>query len=88
VALAQSQTGNLSGTVSDQSGVIQGATILIRDNQTGKERTVVTGDSGSFSLPQLNVGTYTIKITAAGHKTFTATALKIDVLSTLNGEKK
>ena len=79
VALAQSQTGSLVGTVSDASGVIQGATVVVKDNQTGKERTVVSGDSGGFTLSQLEVGTYTVKITAAGHKTFTATDLKIDV---------
>ncbi len=78
-ALAQSQTGNLVGTVSDASGVIQGATEVVTDNQTGKERTVTSGDSGGFTLSQLNVGTYTVKVTAVGHKTFTATDLKIDV---------
>jgi len=78
-ALAQSQTGNLVGTVSDASGVIQGATVVVTDNQTGKERTVTSGDSGGFTLSQLNVGTYTVKVTAVGHKTFTATDLKIDV---------
>ncbi|HEX6186592.1 MAG TPA: carboxypeptidase-like regulatory domain-containing protein [Pyrinomonadaceae bacterium] len=79
VALAQSQTGNLTGTVSDASGVIPGATVVVKDNQTGKEATVVTSDSGVFSVPQLSVGTYTVTITAPGHKTFTATDLKIDV---------
>jgi Carboxypeptidase regulatory-like domain len=81
-ALAQSNTGNLAGTVSDPSGVIQGATVLVRDDKTGKEKTVVSNDVGSFSLSQLDVGTYTVKITSPGHKTFTATALKIDVNAT------
>ena len=79
VALAQSQTGNLVGTVSDASGLVQGATIVVKDNQTGSEKTVVTGDAGGFTVSQLQVGTYTVKITAPGHKTYTATDLKIDV---------
>ena len=78
-ALAQTNTGNLTGTVSDASGVIQGASVVVRDDKTGQEKTVVTNDVGSFSLSQLDVGLYTVKITAPGHKTFTATALKIDV---------
>src|ERR1700730_18254014 len=53
VALAQSQTGNLVGTVSDASGLVQGATIVVKDNQTGTEKTVVTGDNGGFTLSQL-----------------------------------
>ena len=78
-ALAQTNTGNLTGTVTDPSGIIQGATVVITDDKTGKEKTVVTNDAGGFSVSQLDVGTYTVKITSPGHKTFTATALKIDV---------
>jgi Carboxypeptidase regulatory-like domain len=78
-ALAQTNTGSLTGTVSDSSGVIQGATVVVRDDKTGNEKTVVTNDAGGFNVAQLDVGLYTVKITAAGHKTFTATALKIDV---------
>ena len=76
---AQSNRGNLSGTVSDSSGVIPGVTVTVKDNQSGKEVTVVSSDSGGYNVAQLDVGTYTVKITAAGHKSFTATAVKIDV---------
>lgn len=78
-AWAQTNTGNLTGTVKDLSGIIQGATVVVTDDKTGKEKTVVTNDGGGFSVSQLDVGTYTVKITSPGHKTFTATALKIDV---------
>ena len=80
LALAQSgNTGNLVGSVADASGTIAGAEVLVKDNQTGRERTVTTGDSGTFSVPQLDVGTYTITISAPGHKKFVATEVKIDV---------
>ncbi|MGH9972010.1 MAG: TonB-dependent receptor [Pyrinomonadaceae bacterium] len=78
-ALAQSSTGNLVGTVSDASGVIQNATVVVRDNKTGRERTVQSNDSGGFTVPDLDVGTYTVTIASAGHKTHTATEVKIDV---------
>ena len=78
-AFAQTNTGSLTGTVTDPSGIIQGATVVVTDDKTGKEKTIVTSDAGSFSLSQLDVGTYTVKITSPGHKTFTATAVKIDV---------
>ena len=82
-ALAQgSNTGTLTGTVSDPAGVIQGATVVIHDDKTGAEKTVVTTGEGGFTVAQLDVGTYTVKITSPGHKTFTATAVKIDVGST------
>ncbi len=37
-AFAQSNTGTLVGTVSDPSGLIAGATVVVTDSQTGKER--------------------------------------------------
>jgi hypothetical protein len=79
MALAQSNTGRLVGTVSDPSGVIPGATVLVTDTKTGKERTIIASDDGTFTVPQLEPGTYTVRISAAGHKTFSASEVKIDV---------
>ncbi len=77
-ALAQTSSQNLVGTVSDASGVIPNATVVVKDNQSGKERTVQTTDQGGFTVPNLVVGTYTVTVTSAGHKTFTAAQVKID----------
>lgn len=77
-SFAQSNTGRLVGTVSDPSGVIPGATVVVTDNKTGKERTVVASDDGSFAVPQLEAGTYTVRVSAPGHKTFSANEVKID----------
>ncbi len=75
----QSNTGNLNVNVSDPAGVIPGATIVITDNQTGRERTVVTSDEGSASIPQLEVGNYTVKVSSQGRKTKIFNDVKIDV---------
>src|SRR5689334_16424678 len=77
-AFAQSTTSTLSGTVSDASGVIQNATVVVKDNKTNRERTVQTNESGLFVIPDVDVGTYTVTVTAGGHKTFTATEVKVD----------
>lgn len=60
------------GTVSDARGVIQNATAVVKDNQTGREKTVQTNDQGGFTLSDLNLGTFTVTVMAAGHKTHTA----------------
>jgi|CXWL01.1.fsa_nt_gi hypothetical protein len=78
-AFAQSNTGTLVGTVSDPSGLVAGATVTITDDQTGKTRTVMTNAEGSFTLSQLDVGDYTVKVTATGHKTKTYSGVKIDI---------
>lgn len=78
-ALAQtSNSGNLVGTVSGPDGVIPGATVTITDNQTGRERTAVTNGDGGFTFSGVEFGVYTVKVTAQGFKTYTATNLKID----------
>lgn len=76
---AQSSGGSLVGTVASNDGVVPGATIVVTDTQTNKQRTITATSDGTFALPQLEVGTYTVKITAAGFKTYTAEAVKIDV---------
>jgi hypothetical protein len=77
-ALAQSSAGRLGGTVSSADGAIPGATIVVTDNQTKKERTVTASGEGSFNVPQLEPGVYTVTVTSTGFKTFTATDVKID----------
>ena len=77
-ALAQSNTGRLVGIVSSPDGAIPGATVVVTDNQTGREKTITTSDVGAFTVPLLDPGTYTVKVTATGFKTFTASDVKID----------
>ncbi|HEX8183143.1 MAG TPA: carboxypeptidase-like regulatory domain-containing protein, partial [Blastocatellia bacterium] len=81
VSAAQgSNTGRLVGSVTNQQGeVVAGATIVVTDNATGKEQTVISSSEGTFALSQLEVGTYTVKVTAQNFKSFTATDVKIDL---------
>lgn len=79
---AQSNTGNLIVSVSDASGVIPGATVVVRDEQTGKERTLTTTDEGQVSVSQLDAGTYTVTVTAPGRKTRVTNGVKVDVAQT------
>ncbi|HZH30942.1 MAG TPA: TonB-dependent receptor [Pyrinomonadaceae bacterium] len=79
LAVAQGNFGRLVGTVAGPDGNIPGATITVKDNQTGKEQTAQASDDGSFTIPQLEVGTYTVTVTAQGFKTFNTSNLKIDV---------
>lgn len=78
IIFAQATSGKIVGTVSAPDGAVPGATIVVTDNQTGKEKTVTATNDGTFVVPQLEFGSYTVKITAAGFKTFTANEVKID----------
>ncbi len=60
-------TGTLSGTVQDRSGAaLPGAAVTATSQETGVPRETKTDGTGHFLLPLLPIGTYSIKVTAAG----------------------
>jgi hypothetical protein len=60
-------TASLGGTAVDESGaVVPRATVLLQGNSTKNERQVTASDTGTFSLPALPPGTYTLRVKAAG----------------------
>ena len=70
IALAQVTTGTILGTVSDSTGaVIPGATVNLRNVETGISRTVTTDAAGRYRAPQLGLGSYEITAEAAGFQT-------------------
>jgi len=76
LAMAQLDTGTISGTVSDQSGgAIPGAMVTIRNVATGVSRTVESNELGRYNAPALSVGNYEISAAVAGFQTLCAAAL-------------
>src|SRR5437870_8124684 len=71
-ALAQAQTnttGSFQGSVSNQSGApVIGASIQIRNTDTGVERSNSSDKDGSFSASLLGPGAYDITISAPGYQ--------------------
>ena len=66
---AQTTTGSISGTISDQSNaVVAGATVTITSTATGAERAAVTNSAGAFDFQALQPGIYTISVEAQGFK--------------------
>jgi len=66
-ALAQGNTATLTGTVSDPAhAVIPGATITATDEASGVVRARTSDGAGFFSFVGLPVGTYDVKVSAAG----------------------
>ena len=79
VIFAQTPTGSLVGTVSSADGVLPGAVVEIKFNQTGRTQTATTNNGGVFSFAQLEPGAYTVTVTAKGFKTFVANEVKVDI---------
>jgi hypothetical protein len=87
VSFAQGITGSMTGTVTDPSGaVVANATVTIREIDTNALHTTKTSDAGTFTVPQLPPGPYTVKVEKAGFKAYTQNGitLAIDQLVPVN----
>ncbi len=80
ILVGQTFRGTILGTVTDTSGaVVSGAKVVIKNPSTGLERTTQTSGDGSYALPELPLGTYTVTISQAGFQTSVATNVVVDV---------
>ena len=67
---AQQDLGIVTGTVRDPSGaVVPGAEVIAQRAETGVETKVLSGADGIYTVPALHVGTYALRVAAAGFKT-------------------
>jgi hypothetical protein len=73
-------TGTIAGSVTDPSGaVIPSAKVTAKRVDTGISQSTVTTGFGTYTLPNLQVGTYDISVESNGFKTAQATAVTLDV---------
>ncbi|MGA2537766.1 MAG: carboxypeptidase-like regulatory domain-containing protein [Terracidiphilus sp.] len=64
---AQSDTGGISGTVTDASGaVVQGATVTATNAANGQKLSAVTGSTGLFNILAVPRGDYNVETLAKG----------------------
>ena len=76
-----SQTGGITGVVSDTGGaLVTAATIDVINESTGKsERTATTAGDGGFSITLLKPGSYRLEITAPNFKKAVVTAVRVSI---------
>src|SRR6202140_673524 len=80
VLVGQTFRGTILGTLTDPSGaVVAGATVKVKNVATGLERTTVTSGDGSYSVPELPIGTYSVTVGQAGFQTSVVTGVAVDV---------
>src|SRR5271170_303212 len=79
---AQTFRGTILGTATDAQGaVVAGAKVTVKNVGTGLERSSETSADGSYALPELPIGTYTVTVVLNGFQTFEATGVTVDVAS-------
>jgi outer membrane receptor protein involved in Fe transport len=73
VAGAQTETGRITGVITDQTGgVLPGVTVTITQTATGTVRSAVTDAAGRFAVTNLQPGPYEAKFELTGFATRTA----------------
>ncbi len=73
-------TSQIRGTIQDPSGgAVAGAEIKLTQTATGAVRTVTSGQDGSYTLPDLSVGTYRLEVTKEGFSKYVQTGLELQV---------
>src|SRR5262249_19768244 len=83
LALAQQTTGNVRGTVKDESGaLLAGASITIHDKKTNSSFTTQSSATGDFEFKNLPVGEYDLTISASGFKGLSLTEVAVQLNQT------
>jgi hypothetical protein len=79
-ALAQRTTGEIIGTVTDESNaVLPGVTVTIRGAGVAGAPTVVTSEVGTYRFPALAPGDYSVEYTLQGFGTLRRDAIPVGV---------
>jgi hypothetical protein len=87
-ANAQTFRGAISGRVADQSGaVLPGVSVTATNDATGVARTTTTAATGDFSVPDLQLGVYTVEASLQGFQTV-RTKIEVSVSQVASVELK
>jgi len=69
LGFAQSDTARLQGTITDQGdAAVVGATITVKDSGTGRVATVVSNETGFYTVSALPPGHYRVEVNQKGFK--------------------
>src|SRR5262245_32061983 len=83
-AFSQGPSGQISGRVTDATGaVLPGVEVSVTQTETGLVRSVVTNESGLYTLPRLPVGPYKLDAALSGFRSFAQTGIVLQVNANL-----
>ena len=80
MSLAQTTSTSILGTVTDPSGAaVANAKVKAKQMLTGIVREDITSQSGDYSFPLIDVGTYEVSVEFAGFKNLTRTGVIVQI---------
>jgi len=85
--MAQSERGTITGTVQDATAaIVPGAKVTLTNTQTGIALSVPTNEAGDYTVPQLQVGVYTVRAEKEGFRPSSVTGLVLNASATVRAD--
>lgn len=82
VAAAQTFRGTILGTVTDQNGaVVAGAKVTVKNTATGLERSTTTDEEGNYTVAELPIGPYEVRVEQSGFVASVVSNVAVEVAS-------
>jgi hypothetical protein len=79
-ALAQQQTGEIYGRATDNTGaVLPGATVTVAGPALIQPRVAVTSETGTYRVPELPIGTYSVTFELAGFRSLSLQDIRVTI---------
>jgi hypothetical protein len=79
-AVAQQQTGEIFGKAADTSGaVLPGATVTVAGPALITPRVTVTSEAGTYRVPELPIGSYSVTFELAGFRTTAVQDIRVSI---------
>lgn len=77
VVTAQSFTAGVRGAVRESGGVVPGVAVQLINEVTGAVRETLSNDVGEYDFSAVAPGTYTVRASLAGFKTYERTGIRV-----------
>ncbi len=82
-AMAQTDRGTITGTITDPAGaVVPGASVTALNKATGASVQSITTNTGNYTLPSLATGTYDLTVEAKGFNKYIQEGIEVQVAQT------
>ena len=82
VVSAQTFRGSILGTVTDPNGaVVSGAKVSAKNLATGLERSTTTDDAGNYTVAELPIGPYEVRVEQSGFVPSVVSNVRVEVAS-------
>ena len=82
----RSDRGTIGGVVTDSQGsAVPGATVTVRNDDTGVETVLTTNSAGAYTTNPLVLGRYSVKVNVSGFKTSVSVGPPADAAATSSG---